>query len=103
MIRIAIRTGIPIRARLNFRRKKIRVLIRSVIPRAANPAIHLFDVAFLRHIADDAVRLPWHLARKKVPHPRAAARKRAPAQKAPTAGKPSAPIEKKRARKAKSG
>jgi DNA topoisomerase I len=43
-------------------------------------------------------------ARKKVPHPRAAARKRAPAQKAPTAGKrPSAQIEKKRARKAKSG
>jgi UDP-N-acetylglucosamine/UDP-N-acetylgalactosamine diphosphorylase len=35
---------------------------------AGNPAIHLFDVAFLRQITREADRLPWHLARKKVPH-----------------------------------
>jgi UDP-N-acetylglucosamine/UDP-N-acetylgalactosamine diphosphorylase len=35
---------------------------------AANPAIHLFDVSFLKKIVADADRLPWHLARKKVPH-----------------------------------
>jgi UDP-N-acetylglucosamine/UDP-N-acetylgalactosamine diphosphorylase len=35
---------------------------------AGNPAIHLFDVAFLRKITAQADRLPWHLARKKVPH-----------------------------------
>jgi UDP-N-acetylglucosamine/UDP-N-acetylgalactosamine diphosphorylase len=35
---------------------------------AGNPAIHLFDVDFLRKIAGDAERLPWHLARKKVAH-----------------------------------
>jgi UDP-N-acetylglucosamine/UDP-N-acetylgalactosamine diphosphorylase len=35
---------------------------------AANPAIHLFDVPFLFKIVEDAERLPWHLARKKVPH-----------------------------------
>ena len=35
---------------------------------AANPAIHLFDVGFLQNIAGEADRLPWHLARKKVPH-----------------------------------
>jgi UDP-N-acetylglucosamine/UDP-N-acetylgalactosamine diphosphorylase len=35
---------------------------------AGNPAIHLFDVAFLRKVASEAERLPWHLARKKVPH-----------------------------------
>jgi UDP-N-acetylglucosamine/UDP-N-acetylgalactosamine diphosphorylase len=35
---------------------------------AANPAIHLFDVDFLRKITSEADRLPWHLARKKVPH-----------------------------------
>lgn len=35
---------------------------------AGNPAIHLLDVDFLRKIADDAERLPWHLAQKKVPH-----------------------------------
>ncbi len=34
---------------------------------AGNPAIHLFDVAFLLKIAAEAGRLPWHLARKKVP------------------------------------
>ena len=34
---------------------------------AGNPAIHLFDVAFLRKIAQDAERLPWHVARKRVP------------------------------------
>jgi UDP-N-acetylglucosamine/UDP-N-acetylgalactosamine diphosphorylase len=35
---------------------------------AGNPAIHLFDVAFLRRMTEEADRLPWHLARKKVPH-----------------------------------
>lgn len=35
---------------------------------AGNPAIHLFDVQFLKKITADADRLPWHLARKKVPH-----------------------------------
>ena len=35
---------------------------------AGNPAIHLFDVVFLRKITATADRLPWHLARKKVPH-----------------------------------
>jgi UDP-N-acetylglucosamine/UDP-N-acetylgalactosamine diphosphorylase len=35
---------------------------------AGNPAIHLFDVEFLRKITAQADRLPWHLARKKVPH-----------------------------------
>ena len=34
---------------------------------AANPAIHLFDVAFIRHVMQEASRLPWHVARKKVP------------------------------------
>lgn len=41
---------------------------------AGNPAIHLFDVAFLRKITAEADRLPWHLARKKVPHLDAAGR-----------------------------
>jgi UDP-N-acetylglucosamine/UDP-N-acetylgalactosamine diphosphorylase len=35
---------------------------------AANPAIHLFDVAFLRKVTHDATSMPWHLAHKKVPH-----------------------------------
>jgi UDP-N-acetylglucosamine/UDP-N-acetylgalactosamine diphosphorylase len=35
---------------------------------AANPAIHLFDVGFLRRVTRDAASMPWHLARKKVPH-----------------------------------
>jgi UDP-N-acetylglucosamine/UDP-N-acetylgalactosamine diphosphorylase len=35
---------------------------------AGNPAIHLFDVAFLRQAVRKADRLPWHLARKKVPY-----------------------------------
>jgi UDP-N-acetylglucosamine/UDP-N-acetylgalactosamine diphosphorylase len=35
---------------------------------AGNPAIHLFDVNFLRESIAKADRLPWHLARKKVPH-----------------------------------
>lgn len=34
---------------------------------AANPAIHLFDVSFLLRMATESGRLPWHLARKKVP------------------------------------
>lgn len=35
---------------------------------AGNPAIHLFDVAFLRQITSETARMPWHMARKKVPH-----------------------------------
>jgi UDP-N-acetylglucosamine/UDP-N-acetylgalactosamine diphosphorylase len=35
---------------------------------AGNPAIHLFDVAFLRRMTQEADRLPWHLAHKKVAH-----------------------------------
>ncbi|MBI2809062.1 MAG: UDPGP type 1 family protein [Planctomycetes bacterium] len=35
---------------------------------AGNPAIHLLDVEFLRKIAGEAERLPWHLARKIVPY-----------------------------------
>jgi UDP-N-acetylglucosamine/UDP-N-acetylgalactosamine diphosphorylase len=34
---------------------------------AGSPAIHLFDVAFLRRITQSAAKIPWHLARKKVP------------------------------------
>ncbi|VTS08786.1 UTP--glucose-1-phosphate uridylyltransferase [Tuwongella immobilis] len=36
--------------------------------RAGNPAIHLFDLAFLKRITADAGSLPVHLARKKVPY-----------------------------------
>jgi UDP-N-acetylglucosamine/UDP-N-acetylgalactosamine diphosphorylase len=35
---------------------------------AGNPAIHLFDVDFLRKITAQADRLPWHLVLKKVPY-----------------------------------
>jgi UDP-N-acetylglucosamine/UDP-N-acetylgalactosamine diphosphorylase len=35
---------------------------------AANPAIHLFDVAFLRRVLRDAQSMPWHIAHKKVPY-----------------------------------
>jgi UDP-N-acetylglucosamine/UDP-N-acetylgalactosamine diphosphorylase len=35
---------------------------------AGNPAIHLFDLGFLRRVTQGATRLPFHIARKKVPH-----------------------------------
>jgi UDP-N-acetylglucosamine/UDP-N-acetylgalactosamine diphosphorylase len=35
---------------------------------AGSPAIHIFDVEFLRRVTQSAARLPFHLARKKVPH-----------------------------------
>ncbi len=35
---------------------------------AGNTAIHIFDVAFLTQMADNAEALPFHLARKKVPY-----------------------------------
>jgi len=35
---------------------------------AANPAIHLFDVRFLRRVTKNADNMPWHLAHKKVPY-----------------------------------
>ncbi|HMF16501.1 MAG TPA: UDPGP type 1 family protein [Gemmataceae bacterium] len=34
---------------------------------AGNPAIHLFQLAFLERITRDKHGLPWHVARKKVP------------------------------------
>jgi UDP-N-acetylglucosamine/UDP-N-acetylgalactosamine diphosphorylase len=36
--------------------------------RAGSPAIHLFGVAFLERVTTGRQRLPFHLARKKVPH-----------------------------------
>jgi UDP-N-acetylglucosamine/UDP-N-acetylgalactosamine diphosphorylase len=36
--------------------------------RAGSPAIHLFDLEFLRRVTQGASRLPFHIARKKVPH-----------------------------------
>lgn len=36
--------------------------------RLGNPALHIFDVAFLQRVAHSAGRIPFHLARKKVPH-----------------------------------
>jgi len=33
-----------------------------------SPAIHLFEVAFLRQVTQGATRIPFHVARKKVPH-----------------------------------
>ncbi len=35
---------------------------------AGNPAIHLFDVAFLRRMTQTAEYLPWHIASKPVPY-----------------------------------
>ncbi|HEX3313884.1 MAG TPA: UDPGP type 1 family protein [Gemmataceae bacterium] len=35
---------------------------------AGNPAIHLFDVGFLQRVVGGAERIPWHIAKKKVPH-----------------------------------
>jgi UDP-N-acetylglucosamine/UDP-N-acetylgalactosamine diphosphorylase len=35
---------------------------------AGNPAIHLFSVDFLRQITRGEARLPFHVAKKKVPH-----------------------------------
>ncbi len=39
----------------------------KLLHRAGSPAIHIFDVAFLKRITQGALRLPFHLARKKVP------------------------------------
>jgi len=33
-----------------------------------NPAIHIFDVAFLERMTRDAEGIPFHVAKKKVPH-----------------------------------
>lgn len=35
---------------------------------AGSPAIHLFDLDFLQRVTQDAGRLPWHVACKKVPY-----------------------------------
>jgi UDP-N-acetylglucosamine/UDP-N-acetylgalactosamine diphosphorylase len=36
--------------------------------RAGSPAIHLFDLGFLERVTREEASLPFHLARKKVPH-----------------------------------
>jgi UDP-N-acetylglucosamine/UDP-N-acetylgalactosamine diphosphorylase len=36
--------------------------------RAGSPAIHLFDVEFLKRLTSKGTHLPFHIARKKVPH-----------------------------------
>jgi UDP-N-acetylglucosamine/UDP-N-acetylgalactosamine diphosphorylase len=40
----------------------------SLCIRAGNPAIHIFDVDFLARLTQGRTRLPYHVARKKVPH-----------------------------------
>src|SRR5262249_8842757 len=35
---------------------------------AGNPAIHLFDVSFLERMTRDPEGIPFHVAKKKVPH-----------------------------------
>jgi UDP-N-acetylglucosamine/UDP-N-acetylgalactosamine diphosphorylase len=47
---------------------------------AANPAIHLFDVGFLRRVTRDVDSMPWHLAHKKVPYVDEAGRTIEPAE-----------------------
>jgi UDP-N-acetylglucosamine/UDP-N-acetylgalactosamine diphosphorylase len=39
----------------------------KLLHRAGSPAIHVFDVGFLARITQGATRLPFHVARKKVP------------------------------------
>ncbi len=39
----------------------------NLLYRYGNPAIHIFDVAFLAEITENPCSLPFHLARKKVP------------------------------------
>ena len=36
--------------------------------RWANPAIHLFNLAFLKQVYQSAAQIPFHIARKKVPY-----------------------------------
>jgi UDP-N-acetylglucosamine/UDP-N-acetylgalactosamine diphosphorylase len=40
----------------------------QLVYRAGSPAIHLFDLGFLKRVTRGASRLPFHIARKKVPH-----------------------------------
>src|SRR5262249_33669172 len=35
---------------------------------AGSPAIHIFDVDFLRRVVGEGVKIPFHVARKKVPY-----------------------------------
>jgi UDP-N-acetylglucosamine/UDP-N-acetylgalactosamine diphosphorylase len=35
---------------------------------AGSPAIHVFDVEFLRRVVGEGVKIPFHVARKKVPY-----------------------------------
>ena len=35
---------------------------------AGSPAIHIFDIGFLRRVMQGQARIPFHIARKKVPH-----------------------------------
>jgi UDP-N-acetylglucosamine/UDP-N-acetylgalactosamine diphosphorylase len=40
----------------------------KLVYRAGSPAIHLFDIEFLRRLATKTNQLPFHIAKKKVPH-----------------------------------
>ena len=40
----------------------------QLVYRAGSPAIHLFDLQFLKRVTQGETRLPLHIARKKVPH-----------------------------------
>ena len=35
---------------------------------AGSPAIHIFDMAFLERMTSKGIKIPFHIARKKVPH-----------------------------------
>lgn len=48
--------------------------------RAGSPAIHLFSVDFLRRVTQGEGRLPYHIARKKVPHVDATGKQIVPAK-----------------------
>jgi UDP-N-acetylglucosamine/UDP-N-acetylgalactosamine diphosphorylase len=41
---------------------------RSLRFRVGNPAIHIFDLPFLRRVTTGDLRIPFHVARKKVPY-----------------------------------
>jgi UDP-N-acetylglucosamine/UDP-N-acetylgalactosamine diphosphorylase len=47
---------------------------------AGSPAIHVFDVDFLRRVMHGEARIPFHVARKKVPHVDAQGRRVEPAR-----------------------
>jgi UDP-N-acetylglucosamine/UDP-N-acetylgalactosamine diphosphorylase len=47
---------------------------------AGSPAIHVFDIGFLQRVMQGRERIPFHIARKKVPHVDAEGRKVEPAK-----------------------